>query len=64
MVHGKCSKNYLKDFIETTIAASDGYPQYRRRNDGKHVICNGVALDNRHVVPYNPYLSVKYNTHV
>ena len=51
MVDGNCSKNYPKDFIETTTAASDGYPQYRRRNDDKHLIHNGVAIDNRHVVP-------------
>ena len=64
MVDGKCSKNFPKDFIESTVADSDGYPQYRRRNDGRHVVCRGVTLDNRHVVPYNPYLSLKYNAHI
>ena len=28
------------------------------------MICNGVALENRHVVPYNPYLSINYNAHI
>ena len=46
MVDGKCLINYPRNFIETTVAVSHGYPQYRRRNDGKHVIGNGVALDN------------------
>ena len=43
---------------------SDGYPQYRRRNDGKYVTKNGVPLDNRYIVPYNPYLAKKYNAHI
>ena len=64
MVDGKCSKNFPKDFIESIVADSDGCPRYRRRNDGRHVVDGGVTLDNRHVVPYNPYLSLKYNAHI
>ena len=37
MVDGKCSKQFPKDFVEKTFAAADGYPHYRRRNDGKFV---------------------------
>ena len=64
MVDGKCSKQFPKDFIEKTFAAADGYPHYRRRNDGKFVEKNGIQLDNRYVFPYNPYLSKKYNAHI
>ena len=64
MVDGKCSKQFPKDFVEKTFAAPDGYPHYRRRNDGKFVEKQGVQLDNRYVVPYNPYLSKKYNAHI
>ena len=42
----------------------DGYPHCRRENDGKCVIKNGISSDNRWVVPYNPYLSKKYNAHI
>ena len=64
IVDGKCSKKFPKAFVEKTFAAADGYPYYRRRNDGKSVVKNGISLDNRYVVPYNPYLSKKYNGHI
>ena len=64
MVDGKCSKNFPKLFTDNTLADSDGYPQYRRRNNGDYIVKNGVHLDNRFVVPYNPYLSVKYHAHI
>ena len=55
MEDGKCTKKFPKDF--RTYNGSDGYPQYRQRDDGKFVMKNGVPLDNRYIVPYNPYLS-------
>ena len=63
MEDGKCTKKFPKDFTEVTMEC-DGYPQYRRRDDGKYIMKNGVPLDNRHIVPYNPYLSKKYNAHI
>ena len=63
MEGGKCTKKFPEDFTEVTMEC-DGYPQYRRRDDGKYVMKNGVPLDNRHIVPYNPYLSKKYNAHI
>ena len=56
MEDGKCTKKFPKDFTDVTME-SDGYPQYRRRNDGKYVMKNGVPLNNRCIVPYNPYLT-------
>lgn len=35
MVNGKCSKNFPKSFNEETTFDSNGYPIYRRRNDGR-----------------------------
>ena len=50
MADGKCTKQFPKEFVEKTFAAADGYPHYRRRNDGKFVEKNGVQLDN--MIPY------------
>ena len=45
--------------LNTFIAHfDDGYPTYMRRNTGKSVRICGVKLDNRWVIPYNPYLLV------
>ncbi|EUC66049.1 helitron helicase-like amino-terminal domain protein, partial [Rhizoctonia solani AG-3 Rhs1AP] len=58
-----CTKGFYpqKQWTEHTIMVNDSYPQYRRRNNGQTVqkTINGrqVIFDNRHVVPYNPFLS-------
>ena len=64
MVNGRCSKRYPKEFCETTMFGDDGYPQYARPNNGCYFEKNGHRYDNRDVVPYNPYLSAKYNCHI
>lgn len=68
MVDNCCSKKFPKDFCEAT-KETEGYPEYRRRNDGRTVIKTvrggeDVPLDNRYVVPYNRALSKKYNAHI
>ena len=64
MQDGKCSKQYPKYFSDETLPEVDGYPVYRRRNDGVRVHKHGHIFTNAHVVPYNPYLSTKYNCHI
>jgi PIF1-like helicase len=63
-----CKKRYPREFRERTAVEDDGYPLYRRRDNGqrvtKQVRGREVTLDNRYVVPYNPFLSRKYNAHV
>ncbi|SAL96239.1 hypothetical protein, partial, partial [Absidia glauca] len=61
-----CSKHYPKAFREETTVNDDGYPQYRRRDNGRtHTYTrSNFTADNRHVVPYNPYLCQKYNCHI
>ena len=64
MIDGHCSKKFPKDYVNETYAGQDGYPHYQRRNTNRCVNKSGVLLDNKYVVPYNPYLSTKYNTHI
>jgi hypothetical protein len=66
---GKCSRGYPKSFKEETEIPEDGYPIYKRRNNGmqaKKKIAGGreVDIDNRWVVPYNPYLLKRFNCHI
>ncbi|GBM34040.1 hypothetical protein AVEN_162220-1 [Araneus ventricosus] len=63
MKDGDCSKQFPKAFREETEENVNGYPVYKRRciepvRVGKHYI------DNRWIVPYNPWLSKKYNAHI
>jgi len=64
MVEGKCSKEYPKDFQETTKNNNNGYPLYRRRNNNKVIEIKGSKIGNQWVVPYNPYLILKYIAHI
>src|SRR6267143_100262 len=65
MVKGKCSKHYPKDFCPETHMGENGYPEYARPNDGSsYTNSRGHTFDNRDVIPYNPYLSTKYDCHI
>ncbi|XP_059629828.1 uncharacterized protein LOC132272751 [Cornus florida] len=64
MRDGKCKNHYPQQFNEQTIQGQDCYPIYRRIKDGPIVsVCN-ATLDNRWVVPYNPYLLQRYDCHI
>jgi len=68
---GKCKSNFPKEYRETTSMATNSYPQYRRpppqgdrcrverRRGGKDYV-----ITNADIVPYNPYLLQKYETHL
>ncbi|CAF2246188.1 unnamed protein product, partial [Rotaria magnacalcarata] len=62
MVDGSCSKNFPKAFCNETDVSTDGYSIYRRRNNSNetHFTRNNIQVDNRFVVPYNSFLSLKY----
>ena len=67
MSEGKCTKDYPKDFREETSFAQDGYPHYRRRDNGRTARTgynDQYEVDNRWIVPYNPYLLCKYGAHI
>ncbi|GBN68336.1 hypothetical protein AVEN_252200-1 [Araneus ventricosus] len=64
MADGVCTKGYPKKFREATAENVDGYLMYRRRNNANLVTIIGNIVDNRWIVPYNPYFTKKYNAHI
>ncbi|GBG76434.1 hypothetical protein CBR_g22182 [Chara braunii] len=65
---GECTKGFPKNSISTTTFKDEQmYPSYRRRkpsDGGFTIVQNGVVYDNRCVVPYNPYLLMRFNCHL
>ncbi|XP_044014008.1 uncharacterized protein LOC122856401 [Aphidius gifuensis] len=75
MVHGpcgdwclnekeKCSKHYPKENTNETILDENGYPVYRRRDNGTHTRQDGFRFNNKHVVPHNRILLLTLNCHI
>ncbi|XP_075658630.1 uncharacterized protein LOC142628404 [Castanea sativa] len=64
MIENKCTKHFPKKFCSQTTVDEDGFPIYRRRNNGRFVERNEVKLDNRFIVPYNIELLVKFQAHI
>ena len=77
MKDGQCSKSFPKPFCQRTSIGDDCYPTYRRRCPGPGESAGGhttsvrvsrtgqhVVMDNRSVVPYNPWLLLKFRAHI
>ena len=66
MSNNRCTKDFPKAYAEETVYIGEGgYPKYRRPDDGRVVLVNRRhAVGNGCVVPYNPYLLVKYDAHI
>jgi hypothetical protein len=76
MSEGECEKGFPKEFCDETTVPVDAFAQYRRRSplSGGHTFnkttkdTDGgviqITIDNRSTVPYNPFLSKKYNCHI
>ncbi|KAL3629891.1 hypothetical protein CASFOL_026203 [Castilleja foliolosa] len=64
MADGKCTKHFPKKYVETTVIDDEGYPRYRRRDNGRTVDNGGVPLDNKYVVPHNRFLLMKFGAHI
>lgn len=64
MKEGKCYRYYLKKYQSFITVDQDGYPIYKSRDNGHTIEKNGIILNNGHVVPYNPSLLLKYETHI
>ncbi|XP_074290999.1 uncharacterized protein LOC141617736 [Silene latifolia] len=64
MRDGWCKNHYPREFTDTTTNGRDSYPIYRRRHRGLEVTVRGSQLNNRWVIPYNPFLLGKYECHL
>ncbi|XP_058733727.1 uncharacterized protein LOC131605382 [Vicia villosa] len=64
MKSNQCSKFFPKKFQARTVVDHEGYPLYMRRDTGITVTKKDVDLDNRFVVPYNPYLLKKFQARI
>ena len=60
----RCSKYFPKKYKLSTTIDDDGYPTYKRRDTGVTVQKSGIKLDNGSVVPYNPFLLMRYQGHI
>ncbi|XP_055357003.1 uncharacterized protein LOC129602072 [Paramacrobiotus metropolitanus] len=61
---GICHAKFPKAFCPETNPNKDGYPEYRRRDSGITITVGTRTVDNQWIVPYNPYLLLKYNCHI
>ena len=64
MKDGQCSKKFPKEFCDETDISTRGYVKLRRPDDGVTIDIRGATLDNRWVVPYCPYLLMKFRCHI
>ena len=70
MENGRCTKSFPKEFQKKTVVDPDNnYATYRRRcseDGGRAYVCpkTKTVIDNRWVVPFNPFLSLRYSCHI
>ena len=70
MENGRCTKNYPKEFQkQTSIDTDNNYATYCRRapEDGGYQVVNpkyNQIIDNHWVVPYSPFLCLRFNCHI
>ena len=68
MENNKCTKQFPKPFTkETFVDPNLSYATYKRRSPedgGRSIDIQGTKLDNRWIVPYCPFLSLKYDCHI
>ena len=72
MSEGMCSKKYPKEFCDKTmIDPLTTHPEYQRlppEKGGRTIVVTQhnkeFVLDNRWIVPYSPYLSLRFNCHI
>ncbi|XP_028649272.2 uncharacterized protein LOC114645606 [Erpetoichthys calabaricus] len=63
MKDSMCTKNFSKDFNAETQENTQGYPIYGQRQ-GRTAVVGKCDIDNHWIVPYNLWLSQKFNAHI
>ncbi|XP_074298500.1 uncharacterized protein LOC141629384 [Silene latifolia] len=63
-IAGQCKYEYPKSYRAETTTNNAGHPEYQRRNTGEKVEIRKHNLNNRCVIPYNPYLLVLFDCHL
>lgn len=58
-----CKRHFPKDMARLTSIAGNKYPKYRRRGRFACEVNDRIITDDW-VVPYNPFLSLKYRAHI
>ena len=58
-----CTRNYPRELREETLFSVGGYPQYRRRSNGR-TTGEPYQQTNADIVPHNPYLLLRYDAHI
>ncbi|XP_042979937.1 uncharacterized protein LOC122310117 [Carya illinoinensis] len=59
-----CKSQYPKSYALGTTVGNDCFPIYKLSDNGITVKLRGHNLDNRWVVPYNPYLLATFDCHI
>ena len=60
MNNNKCTKLFPKPFRARTEITGDSLVHTRRRDDGRFIRVGAHYVDNRSVVSYSPYLTLRY----
>ncbi|XP_076916299.1 uncharacterized protein LOC143575953 [Bidens hawaiensis] len=58
MIHGPCGDANPKS------VDSQGFPVYKRRDNGQYVVKSDIMMDNRTIVPYNMTLLKQFQAHI
>ena len=64
MKNGTCSAGYPKAYQPFTTMDQHSYPHYHRCNNGQAFQVGGTLLDNRWVVPFNPFCILWMHSHI
>ena len=60
----QCSKRFPKSFRANTEITGDSFVHTRRRDDGRFIRVGNHYVDNRSVISYCPYLTLRYEAHI